>query len=370
MDVIMLYQAGIRNVVASSGTSLTTDQIRLIHRFTENIVILYDGDPAGIKAALRGLDMLLEQGMNVKVVLLPDKHDPDSFVREVGTQGMLDYIREHQKDFIYFKASLSREEALRDPVAKSNLIRDIVGSIALLNDPIKRMVYIQELARMMQVQEQVLITEVNKIKRAWIKQQAQGDEKAAVKDLPVEISQAEQQRIYEWTIEHQEKDLIRVLIEYGEKLWEDDIPVAGYLLALLNDNDITIPVHQAVISRAKEIFTAEEPLDRLRLPETYEDPDVRGFITGLLATPYELSDNWINRHEIIVRTPSQNYRKDVDSALSRFRLVKVLEVMGIFEEKKKETMELEAQLQLLKYWKKLEEEKQRLSKIAGSVILR
>jgi DNA primase len=370
MDVIMLYQAGICNVVASSGTSLTTDQIRLIHRFTENIVILYDGDPAGVKAALRGLDMLLEQGMNVKVVLLPDKHDPDSYVREAGSQGMLDFIRDQQQDFIYFKASLAIEETKHDPVKKTNLIKDIVGSIALLQDPIKRMIYIQELARMMQVQEQVLINEVNKIKRAWIKQQTQGGDKSAVNDLPVELPAAEQQKIYEWTITTQERDIIRVLIEYGDKPWDDEIPVAGYLLASLEDDAISGEVHKYILKRALDIFNAHEPLEILRVTETYEDEEAKKLVAELLSSPYELSHNWNIRHDIIIRTPDQNYKNDVESALSRFRLVKVLELMGIYEEKKKLTMEAEAQIQLLSVWKHLDEEKRKLSKIVGSVILR
>jgi len=370
MDVIMLFQAGIKNAVASSGTSLTTDQIRLIHRFTDNIVILYDGDPAGIKAAIRGLDMLLEQGMNVKVVVLPDKHDPDSYVQEAGAQGMLDFISSHKKDFIYFKASLAMEDAKSDPVAKSRLIRDIVTSIALIQDPIKRMVYIQELARMMQVSEQVLIVEVNKIKRAWLKHQSQPGERTAVEDLQEDVLQSADQRTYDLTIEHQEKDIIRVLLEHAEKPWEDDIPVAGYILVNLEKIILNNPLLQVVISKAKEMFEGHHSLDQLRDADKYDDPAIRKLIIELLVSPYELSHNWLSRHDIIVTMTEHNYRDDVESALTRFKLVKVLEYMSVYDEKIRIALDVNEQMNLLGARKILQDEKQSLSAKLGSVIIR
>jgi DNA primase len=167
-DVISLHQAGITNVVASSGTSLTVDQVKLIKRFTENVVIIYDGDSAGIKAALRGLDLVIEEGLNVKLVLLPDGDDPDSMIRKVGTAQMEKFIEENQKDFIFFKAEILMGEAKNDPIKKAGIIKDIVHSISLIPDQIKTALYIQECSRLMEIQEEVLIREFNKLRRTWV----------------------------------------------------------------------------------------------------------------------------------------------------------------------------------------------------------
>lgn len=164
-DVISMVQAGIENVVASSGTSLTKGQIRLIHRFTNNITVLYDGDKAGIKASLRGIDMLLAEGMNVKVLLLPDGEDPDSFSQKMGAAKFQEYIDKHQIDFIRFKVNLLMEEASDDPISRSNLIKEITQSISVIDDPIVRSVYITECSQILHVSEQLLINDVNKRQR-------------------------------------------------------------------------------------------------------------------------------------------------------------------------------------------------------------
>jgi len=164
-DVLSMHQAGIENVVASSGTALTVDQIRLIKRFTPNITIIYDGDEAGIKASLRGIDLVLEEGMNVKVLLLPDKEDPDSFAKKMGASGFANYIHENETDFIQFKTRLLLKSTENDPVAKARLITDVIRSVAVIPDTITRSVYIKECSKLLDVNEEVLYTEVQKQKR-------------------------------------------------------------------------------------------------------------------------------------------------------------------------------------------------------------
>ena len=164
-DVLSMHQAGIENVVASSGTALTVDQIRLIKRFTPNITIIYDGDNAGIKASLRGIDLVLEEGMNVKVLLLPDGEDPDSFAKKMGASGFQNFIKENETDFIQFKTRLLLKSTENDPVAKARLISDVIGSVAVIPDTITRSVYIKECSRLLNVDEEVLYTEVRKQKR-------------------------------------------------------------------------------------------------------------------------------------------------------------------------------------------------------------
>ena len=164
---------GVENVVASSGTSLTVEQIRLIGRFTKNITILYDGDAAGIKASLRGLDMILEEGLNVKVVLFPDGHDPDSYVRNFGTSGFKKHIDEHKKDFILYKTDLLLKDAGNDPIKKAEVIREIVESVAKIPDSIKASVFIKECSYLLQIDERALLSELNKMRMAKAKKDSQ-----------------------------------------------------------------------------------------------------------------------------------------------------------------------------------------------------
>jgi DNA primase len=172
-DVISVHQAGIENVVASSGTSLTVEQIRLIGRLTKNITILYDGDAAGIKASLRGLDMILEEGLNVKVVLFPDGHDPDSYVQKFGTNAFKTHIEQNKKDFILYKTDILLKEAGNDPIKKAEVIREIVESIAKIPDSIKASVFIQECSRILKIEERALNTELNKMRQAKAKKDHQ-----------------------------------------------------------------------------------------------------------------------------------------------------------------------------------------------------
>lgn len=172
-DVISMHQSGVENVVASSGTALTHGQIRLIHRFTDNITVLYDGDAAGIKAALRGIDLLLMEGMNVKVVLLPDGEDPDSFARSHSANEFSDFIQKHETDFIRFKTQLLLEEAGNDPIKRAALIGDIIRTIAIVPDDITRTLYIRECSAMMEIDEQVVLNQVNKIRLSNNEQPAQ-----------------------------------------------------------------------------------------------------------------------------------------------------------------------------------------------------
>src|ERR1700760_1639874 len=172
-DVLSVHQAGIENVVASSGTSLTVEQIRLISRFTKNITILYDGDAAGIKASLRGLDMILEEGLNVKVVLFPDGHDPDSYVRSVGTNAFKNHIDQNKKDFILYKTDILLKEAGTDPIRRAEVIREVVESIAKIPDSIKASVFIKECSDLLKIDERALLSELNKMRMAKAKKDSQ-----------------------------------------------------------------------------------------------------------------------------------------------------------------------------------------------------
>jgi DNA primase len=182
-DVISLHQAGLVNVVASSGTSLTKDQIKLIRRYTQNITILYDGDSAGIKASFRGIDLILEEGMNVKVVLFPDGEDPDSYAKKSSTTELEGYISEHTQDFISFKAGILLGESNDDPLKKAELIKDIVHSVSLIPNSITRSVYIQKIAALFGIEESVVSNELLRLRRSVISKQLDAPE---LMDLPIE----------------------------------------------------------------------------------------------------------------------------------------------------------------------------------------
>ena len=214
-DVIQMHQKGIENVVASSGTALTQDQIRLIHRLTPNITVLYDGDAAGLRASIRGVDLILEQGMNVKVCTFPDGEDPDSFARKTAYEDLLLYLQNNATDFIRFKASLLMQEAKNDPIKKAETIRDMVGSISKIPDPIKREVYVQECASIMDISEQVLFATLAQI----LKKDLYEGQKVERKQPTMQVIQAseEAQKCAISRLEILEHDLIKNLLLYGNR---------------------------------------------------------------------------------------------------------------------------------------------------------
>ena len=237
-DVISLHQNGVENVVASSGTSLTTEQIKLIQRFSENVTMLYDGDNAGIKAALRGLDLILEQDMNVKLLLLPDGEDPDSFIKKVGSQKFKEYVEENSKDFILFKIDLLLSEAGNDPIKRSKVIKDIVLSISKITDPLKRNEYIKLGSNLLDLKESMLQKEANKYiqerhkkedqkrKREYFQSEATWNETSS----PEAKTSSEQ--VYKDSHDlFQERDIIRILVTLGDKFVdpENTVSVAAYL---------------------------------------------------------------------------------------------------------------------------------------------
>ena len=279
-DVISLHQAGIENVVASSGTSLTEGQISLIKRFTPNIKILYDGDPAGIKAALRGLDMVLEKDMNVRVVLLPEGEDPDSYLQNVGAAAFKEYIDKESKDFILFKTNLLLAEVKGDPVKKAGLVRDIVESVARVPDPFKRSYYIKECARVMELEEEVLVTETNKVvhkilqKREFDRRKKtqpkvnlvpegqpvpEGQAKPDVEILPPEPAKRQTAKD-----EFQERDIARLLIAYGGELFdkEEELSVAEYILSNIEEvlDDFDNKEYQQIAKECLDRLVSKKPL--------------------------------------------------------------------------------------------------------------
>ena len=239
-DVISLHQAGIENVVASSGTSLTEGQIKLIKRFTDNVCVLYDGDAAGIKASLRGTDMLLEAGLNVKIVLFPDGEDPDSYCKRVGPMAFGVFLEESRQDFILFKTNLLLNDAGNDPVKRAELIKDIVGTISKIPDAFKRSTFLRETSILLKVDEQLLISEANRLVRSNTQKQSPVIEQEPMQTLSEQEMLIESvQDLHQQDV--QEKDLIRVLLSYGDKPYSEDYAsVALFILHEIAQEDIEV----------------------------------------------------------------------------------------------------------------------------------
>ncbi len=335
-DVVSLHQAGIENVVASSGTALTIEQIRIIKRMTANITMLYDGDAAGIKAALRGTDMILEEGMNVRIVIFPDGEDPDSYVRKTGSEAFTKYVRETRKDLILFKTALFAKEASSDPIKKSELIRDIMGSIAKIPDAIQRSVYIKECSGHFGMQEQMLLIEVNKIRHKSNKGAAEISTPDTRRDEEVQQALHKEQLVETSpTLRVLESDIVRVMIAYGpfpiHLSDTETITVTQHILDELEGVEIEWPLYKKLYDDLKD--KAEEGI--YPSADSFlqnEDVETRTAAIDLLSEKYQVSENWWTRFKIAIVEKDAIYVRDVESALIRFKQFKNMHMLKSVEE--------------------------------------
>ncbi|MBA2422653.1 MAG: DNA primase [Chitinophagales bacterium] len=324
-DVISMHQAAIENVVASSGTSLTPEQVKVIRRFTNNITLLYDGDPAGIKAALRGLEMMTEQDVNVRVVLLPDGEDPDSYLHKNGTAAFKEFIRINKKHFLQFKTALLLTDAGSDPLKKADVIKNIVETLAKIPDTVKRSILIKESSTSLDIGEQVLITEVNKIKRKQFKKETgapafEADrlyDDASEEKSPSQRNEAVEKDYY------QEAGIIKLLLEYGNLEMEDGQKVIDLVLDEIKEAPLCNHDFQLMIHEMEELFKRGEAVDH-HFFINHPEQKFRDITLTVIAFPYHLSENWDKKHEIFITTPQKNYKKDVVSTLHHFKLHKLM----------------------------------------------
>ncbi len=310
-DVMSLHQAGIENVVASSGTSLTEDQSHLLKRFTSNVVILYDGDEAGIKASMRGIDILIKEGLNVNIALLPDGNDPDSFIKKSGIEEFEHFIKSAKKDFILFKLQLLNNDAKDNPVLKSNVVKDIVSSISKIDDPIKRSIYLQQSAAVLKIPEANLIESCNQMIREDLRNKAAVRNREAafldakiLDNLPLnELTTSHLQGDYKTKDENQEKEIVRLLMLHGSQKWKDeDFSVAQYILENILDS-----LEYFEHSFYKEIILEiiHERSDEKELPLMYfinhANKQIKELAISFSAQKYEYSSKWEERHGIYLQ---------------------------------------------------------------------
>ena len=360
-DVISFHQSGVENVVASSGTALTSDQIRLINRLTNNVTVIFDGDAAGLRAALRGIDLILEQGMNVKVIPLSDGEDPDSFAKGKSKDELSAYLQEAAQDFIQFKASLWLEESRKDPVKRAELIRDIVHSISMIPNTIQKEVYIQECAHIMNISEEVLFNEMSQLLRKRNKDQ--GQQRVAktpftgVKKEKVAVEKVD-------PINKLERKLIEILLLYGNleieftdfthqsseegelkvvsETYKNSISSEIYMHLQEDEIQFTDPIFLKIYYSIIHLLNQNQPIGVDHFTN-HEDASVAAMVTDILMEEerYQLSD-W-EKHNIVVRAKEDHLSKLVMDVLYNLRRELIAQKISVLQQELEPSPEMEVQ---------------------------
>lgn len=367
-DVISLYQSGIMNVVASSGTSLTPQQAALIARFSQNVTLLYDGDAAGLKASLRGINILLTQGLQVRIVMLQEGEDPDSFAQKNNLAQIQDYLNQNKKDFIIFKSELLYREAGNDPIKKANANAEVIQSIALVPNPLHRAQYVQEFTRISGLNPQVIQAEVLKHRKQ--------DTGAPVQQLNEQIALIQQHEIDQKLQEkdaistsHHEKNVMIRLIKYGEREYDNNVTVAMMVVQNIQNDQIEI---QDPLCKTIFDFVLQE-LEEGNNPDFRDlamrsEPHIATFIANALDDPYSLSKNW-EKNDIFISTTEENYKVEVFENLLFLKLRRLEWFLRHILQEIGEEQNPEKKQALLLKWNELLEIRKFLTHIKGIVVL-
>lgn len=342
-DVMSMHQCGIENVVASSGTSLTVNQIRLVKRFTHNITVLYDGDEAGIKASLRGIDLLLEEGLNVRVVLLPEGEDPDSFARTGSAGSFISYIGANETDFISFKVNLLAKEAENDPIRKASLINDVLRSVSVIPESIVRSVYIRECSRIFNINESILYTETAKLRRNKLNSKDFSGYRPAdpipaiVQQQPVKIPERY----------NAEKEVVRLILQYGSTIialkdkngnpWEPKLTDFFINEIEMDELDFHHPVYSQIFSDIKRLNN-EQNINIEHYFVTHPDNIISKTVVDLITSEYDLSKIW-KKYETFFETEEMRLAEVAKEALLSFKNEKVIRLIKEAETELKHAQE-------------------------------
>ncbi len=378
-DVLSMHQAGITNAVASSGTSLTTEQIKMISRYTKNVTVLYDGDSAGIKAALRGTNMILAEGLNVRIVVLPPDEDPDSFVRHNPIEEVERYLKEEAKDFIRFKTELLLKDSGNDPIKRSEVTRDIIETIAVVPDAILRENYVKECSRMLDIAETTLLNEMNRHLRSRLRKEA-GVDTNVIPDTPVHDT-TQTEKIETNSGFNQERELVRLLFNYGHESIEffekneqgEDVSCCYSVASLIVVDLVSDNFHfrEPLYSRIFDYY--DQALNENRVPNisefvNNEDKDISTLAADLLSNSYNLG-NW-RKHEIIVLQEKDKLKDVVFESVLRYKSI-MIDLRR--EEKQRELhdeQDPDNQLILLSEIAKLDKLKKELNEKQGIVVIK
>ncbi|WP_332737797.1 DNA primase [Flavihumibacter sp.] len=379
-DVISLHQAGIENVVASGGTSLTTEQIRLVRKYTNNLTIIYDGDAAGIKAALRGLDMALEEGLNVKLVLIPDKEDPDSYVNKVGAEAFRNFVAENKKDFIIFQLEVALKDAGTDSQKKAAVVNQMAETLSRINkaeDFTRQQDYIRQCSELLQIEESGFTNLVNKFIREKVNkfESKQFSEQAYSNDEmppPMDFDGSASDEGFQLLLkdELQERAVVRALIEFGSMQWDDTTKVADHIFSECVEDDLFDNKKLLeVINTYKLWYDAGlEPTAKNFF--YHENQELSAVVVSLLEFPYELSDKWKDKFEMAVSSREDSYKQEVISTLGYLKLRKIKRMIDENQKDLGVPHSPEEQLNLLATHKALKDMERELLRHLGTVIVR
>ena len=379
-DVISLHQAGVENVVASSGTSLTEGQIRLISRYTKNITILYDGDAAGIKASFRGIDMILKEGMNVRVVLFPEGEDPDSYAKKNSSSELTDYITKNAQDFIRFKTSVLITEVGNDPIKRTELIKDIVASISIIPDQIQRSVYIKECSSLLDIQENALINETNKLLRK--KFTKNNNEELPITEENYTSFAEETHPEDETDITHWEDEVIRLLIAFGDKTIELEgldeenkeqkhhVLISAFIISNMITDELVFEneTYQTIFNEYV-VWINEDKTPTHQDFISHQNPDINSIAIDVLSHKYQISENW-ERHSIFVNKEENQLNLAVLNTIYAFKLSKLNKITNQLQEDIKNAKNDDDSLILLSQLLGYQSAKKQLAAKLGRIILR
>ncbi len=376
-DVVSLHQAGIENVVASGGTSLTPDQLRLVKKYTNNLTIIYDGDGAGVKAAVRGMDLALEEGLNVKLVLIPDNEDPDSYVNKIGAAAFIEFVQNNKKDFVIFQLGISLAEAGNDSTKKSvivNRIAETISKITKTEHFTKRQDYVKQVAEMLKIEEAGLNDLVNKFIREKVqKEDNRLEQQDSKRNEEAPFDETENVVSLFNKDEFQERAIVRSLLEFGIKEWEENITVADYIFKEMDENDLESMVENkdliSIIHLYKQWYKeGKNPTDKDFL--YYDDAIINNLVINLMDSQTEISTNWAKRFEGKIATREELFREEVISTLSYFKLRKLKKLIDENQRELEKATSNEDQYLFLKTHIALKQEEQQITKQIGTVIFK
>lgn len=377
-DVVSLHQAGVENVVASGGTSLTPDQLRLVKKYTDNLTIIYDGDSAGIKAALRGMDLAFEAGLNVKLVLIPDNEDPDSYVNKVGADAFREFIAANKKDFILFQLSVSLKDAGTDSAKKAALVNQVAETISKINkaeDFTKQQDYIKQCAEILKIEESGLHTLVNK----FIRDKITKEENRSARENPVENIIDSPADVNEDTLllfnkdEMQERAMTRCLLEFGLRKWDEEKTVADYILAEAEENNFEELIDNKQLLWVMKAYKTFYDQGLEPTPKTFlynEDTAMSALVIGLMDEPHELSPNWKDVFEGKIATRDDLYKEEVFSTVNYLKLRKIKRMIEENQRDLEKFHTPDEQLTLLQVHQHLKKAEIELTQQLGTVIFR
>ncbi len=372
-DVVSLHQAGIENVVASGGTSLTPDQLRLIRKHTNNLTIIYDGDSAGVAAALRGLDKALEEGLNVKLVLIPDNEDPDSYVRKIGASPFREFIDQNKKDFIIFQLEVMLQQAGNDTAKRSAVVNQVAETLSKFQraeDFVKQQDYIRQCSTMLHIDETGLTNLVNKIKRDKLAKE-ENKQSQAIPLVPIEEENKQLDETSSLLLndEYQERDLLRVLLEHGLLQWDEEKTMAEYIFEELESYSIDNADLELLLTIYKDqYYNGLQPGAKTLL--YHENEMIRKLVINLTMQQYELSPNWDKKLEGMNINNRDISRQDVIMSLNYFKLRKLKRMFDENQQDIQNAKTFEEQMTFIKIHKGLKDEELKITKELGTVIIR